>query len=139
MKLVFSAAAALLLLSACGDNRQVCPTGWEEKDQSAGGCEAPLSYTDTVGTGVYGFVRTTAHGGNKLVVGAQVFALPGDVANCDAPSANPNVLTTTTDDNGIFTFVLAPGDYFITSGEVPECKAVHVDANTATDVALTSP
>jgi hypothetical protein len=90
-------------------------------------------------TGAYGFVRTSAHGGNELVVGTDVFAIPASPAGCEAASVNA-VQQTTTDDNGVFTFNgLAPGQYLITSGEVPSCIAVTVDANSPSEVALTDP
>jgi hypothetical protein len=83
-------------------------------------------------------MRTTAHGGNELVVGAQVFLLPTTDANCAAASVNA-VATATTDNEGTFTFSVPAGTYLLTSGEVPQCQTVRVDPNTATAVALTYP
>ncbi len=141
MKLWFALSAVALM--ACGGGSQVCPTGWDESAQSPGDCAPSASFvsntTSSLGSGVYGFMRTNAHGGsNQLVVGALVFALPATSTTCDAASVNA-VAQATTDDNGVFTMKLAPGDYRITSGEIPACTAVHVDANSVSDVALTSP
>ncbi len=69
---------------------------------------------------------------------ALVFALPSTDTTCDAASVNA-VAQATTDDNGVFVMALPAGDYRITSGEVPACTAVHVDANQIVDVSLTSP
>ena len=130
-------------LFACGPGSEVCPTGWSESASAPGQCAAPdtfVSATQTsTGSGVYGFVRTNAHGGgDQLVVGALVFAVPATNTTCDAPSVGP-AASATTDNDGVFVLKLAPGDYRITSGEVPACTEVHVDANTVTNVALTSP
>jgi hypothetical protein len=84
-------------------------------------------------------MRTNAHGGkNQLVVGALVFAIPAASPTCDAASVNASGQATT-DENGIYVMQLPPGDYRITSGEVPTCTLVHVDPGQITDVALTSP
>jgi hypothetical protein len=130
-------------LFACSSGSQVCPTGWSDSASAPGQCAAPSSFVSdtqtTVGSGVYGFMRTNAHGnGDQLVVGALVFAVPATNTTCDAPSVAP-VAQTTTDNDGVFVLTLPPGDYRITSGEVPACTAVHVDAGSLTDVALTSP
>jgi len=131
--------SALVLCAACGSGgSQVCPPSWNDNASSPGGCEAPTSFTAGLGTGVYGFVRTTAHGGNELVVGSDVFALPASATTCDAASVNA-VASAVTDQNGIFTMTLPAGSYLVTSGEVPSCIAVTVDANTSSDVALTYP
>ena len=140
MKLPYVLCA--LGLFACGPGSTVCPTGWSESDTAPGQCAAPDSFvSDTqasIGSGVYGFMRTDAHGGNKLVVGATVFAVDPTNATCDAASVAP-AATATTDNDGVFVLKLAPGDYRVTSGEVPACTLVHVDANVLTNVALTSP
>ena len=141
MKLRFALCA--LGLFACGPGSTVCPTGWSESDTAPGKCAASNSFVSSTqtatGSGVYGFMRTNAHGGNdQLVVGALVFAVPATNTTCDAPSVAP-AAQATTDDNGVFVLKLDPGDYRITSGEVPACTAVHVDAGTLTNVALTSP
>jgi hypothetical protein len=140
MKLPFVLCA--LGLFACGPGSEVCPTGWTESATSPGDCAAPETFVqDTqtaLGSGVYGFVRTDAHGGRKLVVGAAVFAVDSTNTTCDAASVGP-VAQTTTDNDGIFVMALPPGDYRITSGEVPSCTLVHVDAGALTDVALTNP
>lgn len=67
-----------------------------------------------------------------------VFAVADTNTTCQAPSVNP-VAQTTTDDNGLFSMSLAPGTYRITSGKVPTCIEVTVDANAPTEVALTYP
>jgi hypothetical protein len=141
MKSLFAVCA--LAVVACGPGSVDCPTGWSESTGAPGKCAPPASFiTDTqttIGSGVYGFMRTNAHGGkDQLVVGALVFALPATNATCDAASVGA-VAQDTTDDNGIFVLKLPAGDYRITSGEVPACTLVHVDANTLSDVALTSP
>jgi hypothetical protein len=132
-----------LALVACGPGSSDCPSGWTDSVTAPGRCAAPTTFiSDTqtaIGSGVYGFMRTNAHGGtNQLVVGAKVFALPSTSTTCDAASVNA-VADATTDENGVYILKLAAGDYRITSGEIPACLAVHVDANTLTDVALTSP
>ncbi len=132
-----------LALVACGDGSADCPTGWKQSATAPGQCAAPDTFVNTtqasIGSGVYGFMRTNAHGGtNQLVVGALVFAVPSTNTTCDAASVNP-AAQATTDDNGIFVLKLPAGDYRITSGEIPACTAVHVDTNTLTDVALTTP
>jgi len=71
-------------------------------------------------------------------VGSDVFALPASATTCDAASVNA-VASAVTDQNGIFTMTLPAGSYLVTSGEVPSCIAVTVDANTSSDVALTYP
>lgn len=141
MKLAFVLCA--LGLFACGPGSTVCPTGWSESASAPGQCAAPDSFVSgtqsSIGAGVYGFIRTSAHGnGDQLVVNAKVFAVPATNATCDAPSVAP-AATTTTDDSGVFVLALPPGDYRITSGEIPACTPVHVDADTLTNVALTSP
>jgi len=84
-------------------------------------------------------MRDNLHGGkNQLIVGALVFAIPAASPTCDAASVNA-VAQATTDENGVYILKLAPGDYRITSGEVPACTLVHVDPNQIADVALTSP
>lgn len=141
MKSAFVVCA--LALVACGPGSSDCPSGWADSATAPGKC-APSSQfvSDTqtaIGSGVYGFMRTNAHGGtNQLVVGALVFALPSTNATCDAASVNA-VAQAKTDENGIYILKLAPGDYRITSGEVPACTLVHVDANALSDVPLTSP
>ena len=141
MKSLFLVSA--LALVACGPGSSDCPTGWSDNATSPGQCAPSQTFlTDTqtaIGSGVYGFMRTNAHGGkNQLVVGALVFAIPAASPTCDAASVNASAQATT-DENGIFVLKLAPGDYHITSGEVPACTLVHVDPNQITDVALTSP
>lgn len=144
MKLLHCAFGLCALgVFACSSGSQVCPTGWSDSASAPGECAAPESFVSTtqasVGSGVYGFMRTNAHGnGDQLVVGALVFAVPATNTTCDAPSVG-TVAQATTDDNGIFVLTLPPGDYRITSGEIPACTQVHVDADTLTDVALTSP
>lgn len=131
--------ACVFTLAACGSsNGEVCPPDWANSTTAPGGCEAPTSLTSTLSPGVYGFVRTNAHGSNQLVVGTDVFAIPASAGGCQAASVNA-VQQTTTDQNGIFNFVLGPGEYNITSGEVPSCIAVTVDASSLSEVALTSP
>jgi len=145
MKLRFlslAAPAVVLALVACGGGSEVCPPDWNQSSDSPGDCAPPSSFvtqtTASIGSGVYGFMRTNAQGsGDQLVVGAKVFALPSTSTSCDAASVN-EVGQAVTDDNGIYTMQLPAGDYFITSGEIPVCTAVHVDANTISDVALTS-
>jgi hypothetical protein len=138
MKLLLSAVGALVLC-ACSSDGPLCPTNWTSSATAPGSCQAPAAESSAVGTGIYGFVRTNAHGNTeKLVVGTDVFVLPSTSTTCDAASVNA-LAVTTTDVNGVFTFTLAPGSYRITSGEVPTCTAVTVDANNATAVALTSP
>ncbi len=141
MKSVFMVCA--LALVACGPGSNDCPTGWKDSSTSPGQCAPSETFlTDTqsaIGTGVYGFMRDNLHGGkNQLIVGALVFALPSTSTTCDAASVNA-VAQATTDANGVFVMALPAGDYRITSGEVPACTAVHVDANQIVDVALTSP
>ena len=141
MKSLFIVCA--LALVACGPGSSDCPSGWSDDTKAPGECAPPQTFlTDTqsaISSGVYGFMRTNAHGGkNQLVVGALVFAVPSTNATCDAASVAPSAQATT-DANGIFILKLAPGDYRITSGEVPACTLVHVDANALSDVALTSP
>ena len=140
MKLPFVLCA--LGLFACGSGGEVCPTGWTESATAPGDCAAPQNFVQTtqtsIGQGVYGFMRTDAHGGRKLVVNASVFAVASTNTTCDAASIGA-IATATTDDDGIFVLKLDPGDYRITSGEVPACTLVHVDAGQLTDVALTSP
>jgi hypothetical protein len=140
MKSVFVCALALV---ACGPGSAVCPTGWSDDTSAPGKCAASSTFvSDTqtaIGSGVYGFMRTNAHGGSdQLVVGALVFAVASTNTTCDAPSVNP-IAQTTTDQNGVFVLKLPPGDYRITSGEIQACTPVHVDANTLTDVPLTTP
>ena len=129
-------------LFACGPGSDVCPTGWSENAKAPGQCQAPASFVSstsaTVSSGVYGFVRTNAHGGNQLVVGTLVFAVPSTNTTCDAASVNA-VAQTTTNNDGVFVLSLPAGDYRVTSGEVPSCTAVHVDANNLTAIALTIP
>jgi hypothetical protein len=142
MKLVVLSLLALAAV-ACSNSSEVCPSGWDESSDSPGDCAPSATYlsqtTSSLGSGVYGFMRTNTHGsGDQLVVGALVFALPASAGStCDAASVNA-VAQATTDDEGVYTMQLAPGDYNITSGEVPVCTAVHVDANAISDVALTS-
>jgi len=144
MKLLHLAPVVCALgLFACSSSSNVCPTGWSDSASSPGQCQAPDSFVSTtqgtVGQGVYGFMRTNAHGnGDQLVVGALVFAVPATNTTCDAPSVGA-AAQATTDDNGIFVLSLPPGDYRITSGEIPACTQVHVDQGALTDVALTSP
>ena len=129
-------------LFACGPGSDICPTGWSENANAPGQCQAPASFVTsmsaTVSSGVYGFVRTNAHGGNQLVVGTLVFAVPSTNTTCDAASVNA-VAQTTTDKDGVFVLSLPTGDYRVTSGEVPACTTVHVDANSLTAIALTIP
>jgi hypothetical protein len=141
MKSLFIVCA--LAVVACGPSSADCPSGWSDEANAPGACSPPQTFlTDTqtsIGSGVYGFMRTNAHDGkNELVVGALVFAVPSTQTTCDAASVNA-VAQATTDDNGIYILKLAPGDYLITSGEVAACTPVHVDANQITDVALTTP
>lgn len=143
MKPLRLAALCALGLCACSSGSAVCPTGWSALASAPGQCAAPASFVSStqssVGSGVYGFLRTNAHGdGDQLVVGARVFAVPATNATCDAPSVSPTA-EATTDDDGVFVLALPPGDYRITSGEIPACTPVHVDANTLSDVSLTSP
>ena len=143
MKLLGCAVACALGLFACSSGSAVCPTGWSDDASSPGQCAPPDSFVSStqssIGSGVYGFMRTNAHGnGDQLVVGALVFAVPSTNTTCDAPSVGP-VAQATTDDDGVFVLTLPPGDYRITSGEIPACTAVHVDASSLSDVSLTSP
>jgi hypothetical protein len=113
-----------------------------EHASAPGNCQAPASFISdtsaTISSGVYGFVRTDAHGSRQLVVGTLVFAVPATNTTCDAPSVGA-AAQTTTDKDGVFVLALPAGDYRITSGEVPACVAVHVDAANVTELALTSP
>lgn len=140
MKFHFALCAVGLV--ACGGGSQVCPTGWDESATSPGDCAPSASFvsqtTATIGSGVYGFMRDDAHGGRKTIGGATVFAIPSTQPTCDAASLNATA-TTTTDQDGVFVLKLAAGDYRITSGEVPSCTLVHIDANSVIDVSLTSP
>ncbi len=143
MKSLFVACALALCAAACGPGSSDCPTGWKQSATAPGQCAAPDTFVNTtqaqIGEGVYGFMRTNAHGGtNQLVVGALVFAVPATNTTCDAPSVNP-IAQTTTDDNGIYILKLPVGDYRITSGEIPACTQVHVSAGTLSEVALTTP
>jgi hypothetical protein len=145
MKSLFIVSALAFMVGgiACGPGSSDCPSGWSDNATSPGKCAPPASFTsDTqsaIGTGAYGFMRDNLHGGkSQLIVGALVFAVPSTNDTCDAPSVAP-VAQATTDDNGIFIMKLPAGDYRITSGEVPACTPVHVDANQIVDVALTSP
>jgi len=140
---IVSALAVVVGAVACGPGNSSCPAGWSENATSPGSCEPSQTFlTDTqtsVGSGVYGFMRDNLHGGkNQLIVGALVFAIPAASPTCDAASVNA-VAQATTDENGVYILKLAPGDYRITSGEVPACTLVHVDPNQIADVALTSP
>jgi hypothetical protein len=141
MKSVFIVCA--LALVACGPGNADCPSGWSDNATAPGKCAPPASFTtdaqSSIGTGVYGFMRDNLHGGkNQLIVGAKVFAIPSTQTTCDAASVNATA-TAVTDDNGIYMMAVPAGDYLITSGEVPVCTPVHVDANQIVDVALTSP
>jgi hypothetical protein len=135
-------SALLLGLVACGPGSEVCPSGWFQSASAPGSCRASTTFVDdttaSISSGVYGFVRTDAHGGSKLVVGTLVFAVPAAAGTCDAPSVSA-VGQATTDVNGVFVMSLPAGDYLVTSGEVPSCTPVHVDAGTVTEVALTYP
>ncbi len=141
MRLFLATLSAVLF--ACGPGSDVCPTGWAENSSAPGKCQAPASFVTqtqaTTASGVYGFVRTNAHGGtDQLVVGTLVFAVPATNTTCDAPSVGA-VAQTTTNSDGVFVLALPAGDYRITSGEVNSCLAVHVDANNLTAIALTIP
>ena len=137
MRLLLPLACVFTLVACGSSNGEVCPPDWANSTTAPGGCEAPTSLTSTL-SGVYGFVRTNAHGSNQLVVGTDVFAIPAAAGSCQAASATA-IQQTTTDQDGVFNFVLGPGGYLITSGEVPSCIAVTVDANSPSEVALTSP
>lgn len=134
MKLALLPLAFAFALAACGGgDSTVCPSGWSQNAGSLGGCEPPASFlAASSGTGVYGFVRSSAHGGDKLVVGTKVFALAATSQTCDAASVNA-VAQAVTDNDGVFTLTLAAGDYLITTGEVPTCAHVRVDAGQMTE------
>ena len=139
MRLVGLFLLSLGLAACSGNDTQVCPTGWTDDTTAPHGCAPPAAFTAGLPvSSVYGFVRTTAHGGNKLVVGTDVFVVADSNATCQAPSVNP-IAQTTTNTDGIFTMTVPPGTYRITSGEVPSCTEFTVDATASTDVPLTYP
>ncbi len=132
-------ALLVCVLACCSRASEVCPAGWTEDAYSEGDCAPPASFVASVrqslGTGIYGFVRTDANG-RHMVGGAKVFAEADGPSSCRSPGTNA-VATITTDQSGVFQVALPAGSYYLASDAVTACRRADVASGTVTPLSLT--